>query len=265
LKINTLYKNFASKGNRIDMSTYLHGMKMFVYFLFILPALGCQTRKPQPPPTTGALLVQLETTGCRGYCPIYKISIRDNKEAEYEGIRFVTPDGVRKFTLSDEEFAGLQDQLKTTDLWKYPESFPVTIADAPGAVITVYDKDKSKVVRGSIERPAPIRALDDYIRAVAHHHGIQPESKDPNAIDPAIAKEILIQLKPEVNAGNWIQQFNKDTNQTLRLLQRTGAQNIWRVAYDPTVMPVKDLLLVLKVNGDVVSVQENKQVQERKN
>jgi Domain of unknown function (DUF6438) len=250
---------------------YLHPMKFIGFFLIALCLLACKDRKTQPVHVNdasgnfgnAAILIELETTPCRGYCPIYKIKIMDDGKATYEGVRFTDPLGTHGFTLTQEELKALKEQITTTNLWQYPESFPVTIADAPGASLTVWQGDKSKVVRGSIERPKPIVFLDELVRSLARAHGFSLESKDPDEL-PANKKELIVKLIPTINAGNWIHQINKDANLNLRLVRRLGADNIWLVGYNPDDMDTNNLLTVLRANGDVMNVQENKAVQERK-
>lgn len=215
---------------------------------------------PAPP------LIQLETSPCRGYCPVYRVLFRANGVAEYEGERFVEKIGRDSFRLTASELVQLRKAVETTNLWQYPNEFPVTIADAPGASLTVYRNSEQKTVRGSMERPKPIRDLDELLRQLTRAHGINLDSKDPNALPEGAQSELLVKLKPGLNAGNWLRDFNQGGSEVqLKLVRRTGGtgDNIWVVGYDRRKIEEKTLLDLLKTTDGVLEAQPNRQAQER--
>ena len=210
-------------------------------------------------------LIALETTPCRGFCPVFRLDFRNDGYVDYEGIRFVRKMGKSSFQLTEKELTALQQLLKTTNLWQYPESFPVTIVDAPGALITVHRDTETKTIRGSVERPEPIRKVEAHLKTLAEAHGYNLESLDPNAIpDGAPTTELLVKLKPAVNAGNWLRDINDGSKTNLRLVRRVSSDNIWLVAFDSGQFKKEDVLLLVKSNSDVLEAQYNKEAQERK-
>jgi hypothetical protein len=246
-------------------------MKYFALVLLFSSIFACKSNQKSPPkpadqPATWLMrtpYAQLETAPCRGFCPQYRLTFRNNGWVEYEGIRFVQKMGIDSFRLTPQETIDLQNLIKTTNLWQYPETFPVTIADAPMRTVTVYDGPKKKEVRGSVELPKPIQALIEQMRQLAIGHDYNLESYDPETA--AATQEVMVKLKPTVNAGNWLKQVNDDSGWQLRLVRRLGSDNLWLVAFDPKNITLDNLLTVLRANGDVLTAQENKAVQERKN
>jgi allophanate hydrolase subunit 1 len=82
---------------------------------------------------------------------------------------------------------------------------------------------------------------------------------DPNAL-PADAPELLVKLKTEVNAGNWVMGIQ---NVKLRLLRRVSAENTWLLAFDPKQISAEQLIETLKALPDVLEVQRNKKTSDR--
>lgn len=233
----------------------------------LIGSIACKSNKKSENATVVAdasPMIMLETSPCRGFCPVFKISVKNDGQAEYEGIRFVKQMGLSKFSLTTAELDGLKKMLQEVNLWQYPESFPVTIVDAAGASITIYKGNETKTIRGSVERPKPIRDVEEHLKSLAKAHGYNLDSMDPNAIDEnAPKKELLVKLKPDVNAGNWLNAFNQSTKANLRLVKRISAENIWVVMYDASKHSAGDLLTLLKSNESVIEAQENKEAQER--
>lgn len=230
-----------------------------VLLLAIAALFACKGSKKMADPN--AKLVQLETAGCRGFCPIYRLTFWQNGKAEFEGIRFTAQTGLRNFTLDKTELAGLQQLVAETNLWQYPDRFQSTIADAPSATLTVWDGDKSKSTLGSIDRPQPLLALEAHLKLLAEKKGLQVRfGVDPNEPAPGVRSEILVQLKDDVNAGNWLQQFE---DLRLRLVRRIPPNNTWLVAYDRTEIEEPTLIDLFKGMDGCLHAQPNNLTKDR--
>lgn len=126
-------------------------------------------------------LVELRTYGCYGFCPMYKLSIADNGNIEYEGIRFVKKIGKAQTKLKSSELTKLKSTIKQANLWQYPDTIRTQIVDAPTSSITVYDALLgSKSIYGSIDRPGPVLELEEYIKTLVEAHGL----KVKNGVNP---------------------------------------------------------------------------------
>lgn len=243
-------------------TTYLRSMKLTGLFLGLLAMIACgSTQTAKNGRVTS--LVQLETAPCRGFCPVYSLHFYSNGKVEYNGLRFVEKEGLSSFQLTSKELAALKKKLKAVNLWQYPESFPTRIADAPNATLTVYKGDQQKIVRGVVDVPQPVTELQQHLRHLAEVHGYNLKGRDPNLIHDENRQEVLVRLQPDINAGNWVRDLNQSSGIYLRLLRRTGAENIWVVGFDGEKVTQEDVLLLLRSHESVLEAQPNRAVKER--
>lgn len=232
----------------------------------MLGTLACKSNKKtgNVPEVDHTPLITLETSPCRGFCPVYKIAVKNDGHVDFEGLRFVKNMGQSNFQLTSAELEDLKKLLQEVNLWQYPESFPVTIADAPISAITIFRGAETKTIQGSVELPKPIQGVAERLKSLATAHGYDLKSVDPNAIpDEAPKTELLVKLKPDVNAGNWVNALNQNSKANLKLVRRITADNIWLVAFDASKHQTADMLILLKSNESVLEAQENKEAQER--
>ncbi len=242
-------------------------MKPTILFCAILALFACKSNKKgdtKANTTTNQPMVSLETTPCRGYCPVFKLTFMDNGAAQYEPIRFVKSATASTFQLTAEELETLKKKLNGTNLWQYPESFKTQIMDAPGATLIAHRGVEQKTVRGSVERPKPIKDLQAHLEQLAKIHGIDLGSADPNELpDNGKKTELLVKLKPDINAGNWLRDLNNTSKANLRLVRRVTAENIWVVAFDGAVHPQAEMLDLLRANEHVLEAQPNSKADDR--
>jgi hypothetical protein len=206
-----------------------------------------------------SLLISMRTHGCRGYCPVYQLDFYQSGKLLYRGIRFVRDTGIITTGITPEELADLKKTVAEVNLWQYPERIESQVADAPGSVMTVYNGAQQHAVSGSIDRPQPILNLEKKMKDLAEGHGFAVKfGVDPGAPPPGY--EVIVQLRDDVNAGNWIGAYE---DLRLRLVRRLGAENKWIVAYDPGKCSDKKLLGLFKEDKAVVAAQPNQKTEER--
>lgn len=229
-------------------------MKSWLAVLLFLPLLASQCNRR--PAAAKMPFVQLETGACFGFCPIFRLTVRNNGWTEYEGKRFAVKAGLDSFQLTTAELTLLREKVKSVDLWQYPERIETQTADAPYGTLTVWAEGRTKSVTGTIDRPAPLLELEEMLKDLATAHGLDVRTGvDPNRPPATVdKKEILVKLKPEVNAGNFMMQF---TELNLDLVRRTGEENIWVVAYDPTQISEQALIDLFKGMDGVLEAQTN--------
>jgi hypothetical protein len=231
------------------------------YLLLVFGLLTASTgEKPAVADHKGPY-VEFTQHPCRGFCPSYRLTFRQDGMVEYEGLRNVEKMGKTTFRLSRAERNRLKAGVKKANVWKYPETIDSEIADAPTATITVWAGKKKKSVTGSVDRPKPLLELERVIKELAEIHGLNVrDGVDPNAPPPATRRELIVKLKPEINAGNWIVQFQEIR---LRLVRRVSAENTWIVAYDPAEIQEKTVVGMIKSTQGVIDVQPNGAPKER--
>ncbi|MCC6459554.1 MAG: hypothetical protein IT260_03720 [Saprospiraceae bacterium] len=231
-----------------------------ISFLLALSAL-LSCKGGQKAAADRTVLVELQTGACFGFCPVVRLTVHNDGFVEYEGTRFAEIIGRDSFVLSADETKGLREQVLAANLWQYPDRIPSEVVDAPSATLSVYKAGQAKSVRGSIDRPEPLLRLESKIKDLAEAHGFQVKrGVNPNLPPPNSRSEVIVKLKPPVNAGNWIRQF---TEFKFQLIRRLSAENIWIVAYDPKQVSETAVLELFKKSSDVLEVQTNRAVQDR--
>lgn len=228
--------------------------------MMILAALiSCQTGKQTASPD--ALFVEIKSGACFGFCPVFRLTVRNNGLVEYEGIRFAEKTGLDSFQLTKAELAGLRKKVRQVNLWQYPDRIETQVADAPFVTLTAFRDGQSKSVVGSIDRPAPLLELETLLKNLAEKHDFQVDrGVNPNEIPAERRKEVIVKLQPDVNAGNWVREF---TGYRFVLVRRLSSENIWLVAYDPAQMEEQEVLRLFKGSKGVLEAQANRKVEER--
>lgn len=240
-------------------------MRLNLLLLLLIGIFACKSNKKTPvnaqTPAADRPMIQLQTTGCRGYCPVYRLLVFENGKVEYEGIRNMERMGKAEFQLSPEELAALTRRVEAVNLWQFPTEIPTHIADAPGFTLTAYRAGLSHAVSGSADVPMQLLVLQNDMKDLAEAHGfvvkrgVNPNEKNENTA------QVIVKLKPEVNAGNWIIPFRQHNG--LQLVRRLGEENIWLISYSPDSIQEKLLLEMLKADDEVLEAQANRETQQR--
>ena len=206
-------------------------------------------------------MVELKTGACFGYCPVFRLTVRNNGLVEYEGYNFAERLGRDSFQLQPNELERLRKKVAQVNLWQYPDHIKSEVVDAPSATLRVFKEGQTKSVVGSIDRPAPLLELEDMLKDMAEAHDFQVKrGVNPNEPPVGSRREVIVLLQPEINAGNWIHKF---TDFKFLLIRRISEENMWIVAYDPKQIPEKAVLALFKGSEGVLEVQPNRAVQDR--
>ncbi len=235
----------------------------YLLLMLVFASWQCKSRKEMPAaaaqPDAAAKLVALQTFPCRGYCPVYTLTVYQSGLMEYNGDKFVEKTGPASTMLTGEELAQLRQEVSKTNLWQYPDDIQSQIMDAPFATLSTWNGDKSKSVRGSIDRPKPLLELEKLIKNLAEAHGLRViKGVNPNLTTTPMS-EVIVKLRPEENAGNWIMRFEEIK---LRLVRRLY-DNTWLIGYDPAQIGEKQVMDLLKNTDGALEVQPNHPVEDR--
>lgn len=236
-------------------------MRTTILLLVSLSLISAQKCKKNTGGGDTSPLVEIHTGACFGYCPVFTLTVLNNGLVRYNGERFVEKIGKDSFNLTAEELKKLQVKVKEVNLWQYPDMIKTDVVDAPFVTLTAYQDGKSKSVRGSFDRPAPLLELEGMLKDLAEAHGFEVKrGVNPNSIPETNRREVIVKLKPEVNAGNWIRQISEFK---LQLVRRISTENTWRVAYDHKQIDEKAVIELLKNTDGVLDVQPNNKAEER--
>lgn len=139
-------------------------------FLALSALFACQTSKPA---NQAALLIELRTGGCFGYCPVIRLTVRQSGQVEYEGQQFAERQGLDTFRLTKDELKRLRKQVRQVNLWQYPDRIESEVVDAPWATLTTARDGNTKSVIGSMDRPESLLELENALKNLAEAHGFQ--------------------------------------------------------------------------------------------
>ena len=206
-------------------------------------ASGSCSHKTTPSAPDHTALVQLETRGCRGYCPAFVLLFRNDGVLEYEGIRSVEKIGRDTVQLSEQELRQLQVAVRALGLRQYPERIESQVADAPTSTITVFDGNSQYGVTGSMDRPKSILDFELLLKNLAESKGLRVVAGFEPLEQTSNQAEITIMFSPEVNPGNFLMQFEEVK---LQIVRRVSAENNWLVGYNPSQITETQLLEMLK-------------------
>ncbi|MBC7774340.1 MAG: hypothetical protein H7246_02795 [Phycisphaerae bacterium] len=202
-------------------------------------------------------LIQFETSGCRGYCPIYKLTFLSDGTMEYVGSGGVEKVGEETVKLTGDEFSKLQKALNRADLWQYPATIPSTVVDAPRHTFTVFKDGKMHVVKGTAGLPEPVLKLEQLMQDIAESHKIMVK-KGVDPTDPAsMSGEVLVQFTPGVNVENFCAQFMEIR---VRPMRRVSENNIWIIGFLPSELTETQFISILDGMEGVMKVQSNKRL-----
>lgn len=238
-------------------------MKFWLFFLLVSAVFGlaaCKSSK-KTAENLNAPFVELKTSGCFGFCPVFRLTFFGNRHVEFEGINFTAQTGIKTFELTADELTKLRAKVAATNVWQYPDRFESTIQDAPGATITVWDGERKKSTQGTMDRPQALLDLQALMTQLGENHGLNlTRGVDPKAPQPGARAEVIVKLEEKLNAGNWIRQFE---DLRLQLVRRIPPENMWVVAYDTTQVEQETLLELFRATVGVILAQPNLKSEER--
>jgi hypothetical protein len=202
-------------------------------------------------------LIQFEASGCRGYCPMYKLTFRKDGFLVYNGIRNVEVLGPSTIRLSSDEFANLLKEVTQVDLWQYPAELPSTATDAPAHTFTVYDGVKAHAVKGRAAIPPPVKNLEILLKDIAEAHGL-PVKTGTNPNYPGYQKEqVIVKFKQDVYVREFCNQFSEIK---IRPIQNLSEDNTWTIAFSPAEITKEQMISLLKDMDGVLTVEPGKEV-----
>lgn len=131
-------------------------MKSFMYVLAAGMAFaGCKTTTK--PVVTQGELIQVETTRCFGACPVFKMTINNDRTATYEAIKFnQNQEGTYTGTIKEKDFARLQVLIKRTNYANLQDTFRMEqVSDMPSITLHIPHEGKVKTIYDYGEKGTP--------------------------------------------------------------------------------------------------------------
>lgn len=144
----------------------------FVLAAVVLFSAGCTTSQTPTPSDLDEVVITLERTECFGVCPAYQLTVYGNGTVVYEGKRFVSIEGKRTTTISEEKVRQLLSEFKKIDYFSLNDSYEELMAtDMPSAFTSLTIDGKTKTVRhyhGDFSAPKKLTELEDKIDEIVN-------------------------------------------------------------------------------------------------
>ncbi|MFN0216648.1 MAG: DUF6438 domain-containing protein [Saprospiraceae bacterium] len=201
-------------------------------------------------------LIQLETGPCRGYCPMFKLTFRNDGILDYFGVRNVDKEGADRVRLSAEEFSQLLKAVNKVDLWQYPSEIPSAVADAPVHTFTVFEDGRTHVVKGRTGFPKPILELETLMLDITEAHGLVVRKGPDSKAEGALKGQVIVQFDMNTNAKEFCKQFS---DLRVRPVQHLSEDNTWVIGYSPSQVIEDHFINLLRDMKGVLTVEPDRQ------
>lgn len=130
-------------------------MKSIAFFLFFV----CVEAFAQKP------IIRLETTPCRGYCPVQQIEIFPNRTITFHGEAHTEKLGHFTSKLSKKEYNRLLSAFRRANFFAMKDSYTERVADLPTTYITYREGERTKKIMDYYNAPDALKALETRVLA----------------------------------------------------------------------------------------------------
>ncbi|MCP3933630.1 MAG: hypothetical protein GY705_31570 [Bacteroidetes bacterium] len=194
--------------------------------------------------------IEIKKGPCFGQCPVYNLSIYDNRVAVFTGERFTDKMGVHVKQLTQKDYEKLLSAFNKTNVWQFQDAYKSEVPDFPTVTITFYDKERSKTVIGKENRPEAVLELEEMLDEIANSNDWKVTDKSTNSEE---GQGILVELRKEIDINTWIQKYAKQSMQIKRKVSAT--KNFWLVTFDTGAVVPEQMLEFIRRDKDVVGAE----------
>ena len=252
------------------MRTQLHlpNILGFLVLLFIVMTFSsCEltnkiTNTSNAPLKEEEKIIEMTKGPCYGRCPVFTISIYDNKMAAYRGKQFTERKGLWVKKLEKEEYNKLTTAFKNANLWQFNDMYKGQVPDLQTVTIAYTEGERSKSVKGKDGRPETILNLEEMLDNLANSTGWELKEKPESGLpENVIADELIVQLNGGVDPHKWAQKYAKQGMKVVKSLSPNGYY--WLVKYDSEVVPPESMLEMVRGDSNVLAAEYNKKLDGR--
>lgn len=227
-------------------------MNSHIVFAMLLSILAsrCGTSRQQ----NGVnLVIQLEKTGCRGYCPVYKLSIYSDRSVQFTGVAHTNATD-QKANLSQEDYDKLINAFETGNFSAFDTSYVKPVADIPFTYLSYRRKGNLKKVTTRGSSPEGFSHLVQMTEQIAKDFGWLDQGDDKDTV-----KEVIVELAAGVDPSEF--SATVENNQLIFIKKITPNQQyyLFRVETDEP----ENFLELLRQNTLVKSAQWNHKLKRR--
>ncbi len=138
-------------------------MKTNQYILFVLICTLLNNCSVSKNVSDKNILIELEKTSCRGYCPVFKVKIASNGFVIYEGMDNVEMTGIYKSKLSKDQLSSIIDSFYKVNFFDFKNSYKSLMMDLPTKYISFAKNGQKKRIKAYDNIPKELISLIEQI------------------------------------------------------------------------------------------------------
>jgi hypothetical protein len=241
----------------------LKGQRLVSIFALLLTSMACNTL--QIPPEEQARLdkwVVMEKGPCLPQCPEYQFTVFENGFSTYNGKAHAARSGLFFRYLTQEEMETIEEGFTGIPFQNFQDNYFSQIPDRPTVGITYFYPDGNvKRVVGRENRPEEILELERKLSRIADSGEWSPYErqgvygKKPPSAKAALPREMIVQLRPEVNIDEWLEKY---FDVSMKLVKKIAPKTqYFLVSFDPDSTPPPELLRDVRSDPEVIGAQFN--------
>lgn len=207
-------------------------------------------------------VLEMSKGPCFGSCPIFTITIYDNGWATYKGKLYTDKLGLHIKKVGRSRLEEIKRELRLANLWQYQNIYRSSLPDLQSVTINYYENGRTKSITGKEGRPTSVQKIEAFLDKMASSSGwVEKEKPDYNLPAGAIANELIVKLRSNVNAEAFVLKYTKQNMQILRRLSPTG--DYWLFSFDEKKIRPDEMLTFVRRDREVLSVEFNKRLETR--
>ena len=212
-------------------------------------------------------VIKMMKNPCFGRCPIYAITLYNDGKVEYVGRDNVTKMGTFTKQIPTDTIAALLHRFHAIKFWEMQDRYKSELADSPKTIITLFQKDTSKTVRGDHSRPAKLIAIEKSLVALADSEEGWTKIEDhpyeqEKLPDYVIKDEIITKFAKDIDVERFVERHKKSYG--LAIKKRVAPNSdLWLLSFDTNKINPAIMLIQLKRMPEVVEAEFNKRIKPR--
>jgi len=150
------------------------GFSMKCLWLFLLV---CNEAWAQPQPTeiaapdTAGRIIALETTPCRGTCPVQQLTVYADGRVRYVGLEHTERLGTYELRLPKRDLARLRQGFRDARFFDFKTSYQAKVSDLPSTYLTFADGGRTHTVLDYYGTPAAVKKLETEVLTLLKRKG----------------------------------------------------------------------------------------------
>lgn len=139
----------------------------------------------QPQPTeiaatdTAGRVIALETTPCRGTCPVQQLTVYADGRVRYVGLEHTERLGTYELRLPKREVARLRKCFRDARFFNFKTSYQAKVSDLPSTYLTFADSGRTHTVLDYYGTPAAVKKLETEVLALLKRKGWKKVDSGP--------------------------------------------------------------------------------------